>query len=226
MEPIQEIWFWLSTAARYCAAVSLILMIWKIQQLPPLFWSVPAIQVCELTTDSAAAWLFEQKINNMPLLHLYTLTSFWLVSLFFREQFRGKPVVQRHFWQYMAVVSLLIVGNTLWLEPMDGFNSNAKTLVQCLFIAYGVYYLFDAFGRTDLLQAGDLSVALINMAILIYNAGSLFIFMFAKILNNGLLSGQAQSGLWMVNSLLYLIFQLMLLLAIWIQVFKQTKSSS
>lgn len=226
MESVQEIWFWFATAARYCAAVSLILMIWKIQRLSLLFRIVSIIQICELITDSTASWLYEQKINNMPLLHLYTLVSFWLISLFYREQFRERPAVQRHFWLYMAVISLLLVSNTLWLEPMDGFNSNAKTLVQCLFIAYGVYYLFDAFGTTDLLQPNDLSVALINMAILIYYAGSLFIFMFAKILNNGMLSPRSQDGLWMVNSLLYLIFQLLLLLAIWIQVFKGTKSSS
>lgn len=226
MESVQEIWFWFSAAARYCAAASLVLMIWKIQRLPALFRIVSAIQICELITDSLASWLYDHKINNMPLLHLYTLVSFWLLSLFYREQFREKPFVQHHFWLYMAVISLLLVSNTLWLEPMDGFNSNAKTLVQCLFIAYGVYYLFDAFGRTDLLHPNDLSVALINMAILIYYAGSLFIFMFAKILNNGMLSPRSQDGLWMVNSLLYLIFQLLLLLAIWIQVFKGTKSSS
>jgi hypothetical protein len=86
--------------------------------------------------------------------------------------------------------------------------------------------MFDAFGRIDLLQPHDLSISLVSTAILIYNAGSLFIFMFAKLLNNGLLSRESQSGLWMVNSLLYLVFQLLLLLAIWVQVFKATKSSS
>jgi hypothetical protein len=223
---MEEIWHGLSAAARYCTAASLVLLIIRFRQVPLLFRILGIVLANELLTDSAAAWLFDRKINNMPLLHLYTLVSFWLFSFFYRVLFREKPAVRRYFWPYLAVVTLLLAANTLWLEPIHGFNSNAKTLIQCLFIAYVVYYLFDAFGKTDFLQPKDLPIGLVNMAILIYNAGSLFIFMFAKTLNNGLLSAKSQSGLWMMNSLLYLIFQLLLLLAIWIQAFKATKSSS
>ena len=223
---MQEIWLWLSEAARYCAGLSLLLLILKIRRLPWLFQILGLILANDLLTEIVAHWLFDRKIINMPLLHLYTLVSFWLFSIFYRELFRGKPAVRRYFWPYLATVTLILLANTLWLEPIMGFNSNAKTLIQCLFIAYVVYYLFDAFGKVDFLQPDDLSVSLVNMAILIYNAGSLFIFMFAKTLNNGLLSPKAQSGLWMMNSLLYLIFQLLLLLAVWIQAFKATKSSS
>ncbi len=223
---MQEIWYWFSEAARYCAGLSLLLLILKFRRLPWLFRILIFILAVDLLTESLATWMFFRQINNMPLLHLYTLLSFWLFSLFYRELFRKKPFVRRYFWPYMAVVTLLLIANTLWLEPINGFNSNAKTLVQALFIAYVVYYLFDAFGKTDFLQPNDLAISLVNMAILIYNAGSLFIFMFAKTLNNGLLSPKAQSGLWMMNSLLYLIFQLLLLFAVWIQAFKATKSSS
>ncbi len=226
MGTMKEIWLWLSDATQYCAAVSLLLWLLKFRRLSPLFRLLGLVLINELLTDTLASWLDAHKTNNMPLLHLYTLVSFWLFSFFYRELFREKPVVRRYFWPYMAVVTLLLIANTLWLEPVWGFNSNAKTLIQCIFIAYVVYYLFDAFGKTDFLQPNDLAVSLVNMAILIYNAGSLFIFMFAKTLNNGLLSAKAQSGLWMVNSLLYLIFQLLLLLALWIQAFKATKSSS
>lgn len=223
---MQEIWMWFSEAARYCAGLSLLLLIFKIRRLPWLFRILIFVLAVDLLTESLATWMFYRKINNMPLLHLYTLLSFWLFSFFFRELFRKKPLVRRYFWPYLAAVTLALAANTLWLEPFNGFNSNAKTLVQALFIGYVVYYLFDAFGKTDFLQARDLAISLVNMAILIYNAGSLFIFMFAKTLNNGMLSTKAQSGLWMMNSLLYLIFQLLLLFAVWIQVFKATKSSS
>lgn len=223
---MEEIWHGLSAAARYCAAASLVLLIIRFRQVPLLFRVFGIVLANDLLTESAATWLFDRKINNMPLLHLYTLVSFWLFSFFYRVLFREKPAVRRYFWPYLAVVTLLLAANTLWLEPIHGFNSNAKTLIQCLFIAYVVYYLFDAFGKTDFLQPKDLAIGLVNIAILIYNAGSLFIFMFAKTLNDGLLSAKSQSGLWMMNSLLYLLFQLLLLLAIWIQAFKATKSSS
>lgn len=198
----------------------------KFTKLSIVFRVLVVVLINDLLTDSLASKLSDSKINNMPLLHLYTLISFWLISLFFRELFKEKDWVKQYFWPYMVFVTLLLAINSMWLEPLGGFNSNAKALVQVLFIAYGVYYMFDAFGRIDLLQPQDLSISLVSTAILIYNAGSLFIFMFAKLLNNGLLSSDAQSGLWMVNSLLYLVFQLLLLLAIWVQVFKATKSSS
>lgn len=223
---MHDIWQLFSAVARYCAALGLLIMVLRFRQLPKAFRILAFVLANELLTEIVSTWMFNRKINNMPLLHLYTLGSFWLFSFFFRELFRGKPAVRRYFWGYLATVSLLLVADSLWLESIYGFNSMAKTLVQLLFMSYVVYFLFDAFGKTDFLQADHLAVSLVNMAILIYNAGSLFIFMFAKTLNNGLLSSKAQSGLWMMNSLLYLIFQLLLLLAVWIQVFKATKSSS
>lgn len=223
---MKELWIWLADATQYCAVASLILWLLRFRRLSLPFRLLGFVLTNELVIDFVAGQLSDRMINNMPLLHLYTLASFWLFSFFYRELFRGKPAVRRYFWPYMAAVTLIMVANTLWLEPIDGFNSNAKTLVQCIFIVYVVYYLFDAFGKTDFLNPNNLAVSLVNMAILIYNAGSLFIFMFAKTLNNGLLSPKAQSGLWMMNSLLYLIFQLLLLIAVWIQVFKATKSSS
>lgn len=226
MESTQEIWSFFSAAARYCAAAGLLLLLFRFRRLSLAFKILVVILANELLTDSLASALSDSRINNMPLLHLYTLVSFWLISFFFRELFREKELVKQYFWPYMALLTLLLAINSIWLEPLDGFNSNAKALVQVLFISYGVYYMFDAFGRIDLLQPHDLSISLVSTAILIYNAGSLFIFMFAKLLNNGLLSRESQSGLWMVNSLLYLVFQLLLLLAIWVQVFKATKSSS
>lgn len=226
MGSTQEIWQWFSEAARYCAGLSLLLMIVRFRHLPVLFQILSIVLVNDLLTEILASWTYDRKINNMPLLHLYTLVSFWLFSFFYRELFREKRFVRRYFWPYMVTATLILVSNSLWFEPISGFNSNAKTFVQVLFIGYVVYYLFDAFGKTDFLQARDLAISLVNMAILIYNAGSLFIFMFAKTLNNGLLSSKAQSGLWMMNSLLYLIFQLLLLFAVWIQAFKATKSSS
>jgi hypothetical protein len=192
----------------------------------PVFRIWTVVLANELCTEVYAKWLFSQKINNMPLLHFYTLVSFWLFSLYFREQFRHKSFVRHYFWPYMAICSMLLLANSCWVEPVTGFNSIAKAVVQCLFIAYSVYYLFDAFGRVNFLDAADLSVGLANMGILIYNAGSLFIFMFAKILNNGLATPQSQSGIWMVNSLLYCVFQLILLFAIWIEIFRARKSSS
>ncbi|MBC7777250.1 MAG: hypothetical protein H7246_17590 [Phycisphaerae bacterium] len=223
---MQEIWFGLSTAAQYCAAASLLLLLLRFRRLSPPFKVLIWVLVNELITESLASWLFNQKINNMPLLHLYTLVSFWILSYFFRILFRKKPFVRRYFWAYLGLITALLCANSYWFEPIHGFNSNAKTLVQCLIIGYVVYYLFDAFGEIDLLQPNELAISLVNIAILIYNAGSLFIFMFAKILNQGLLSPEAQSGLWMVNSLLYLVFQLLLLTAIWIQAFKAKKSFS
>ncbi|MBL7774597.1 MAG: hypothetical protein JNK89_01260 [Saprospiraceae bacterium] len=220
---MHDIWQWFSAASKYGMGLSLLLLALRFRRLPGPFRLLVLILLNDLLTEFLSTWLFRQKINNMPLLHGYTLASFWLYSFFFRDLFRKKMLVRRYFWWFVAIVSLLLIANTLWLEPIDGFNSKAKTLVQLFFIAYAVYYLFDAFGKTDLLQASALATILVVMAVLIYNAGSLFIFMFAQIITDGRLSYEAQSGLWMINSLLYFVFQLVLLLAVWIQVFKVKK---
>lgn len=151
--------------------------------------------------------------NNLPLLHLYTFGEFVLISLFYFYLFKRKNIARRFLLLLIPVVSILIILNSIYLQSIFGFNSYAKTMVQLIIISYSLYYFFKQPANILEEQINNRPLLLINTAILIYYSGSLFVFMFSDFLykyGEGL-----PKGFWMFNIILNLIFQLLILVALW-----------
>lgn len=168
----------------------------------------------------AAAILFRQ---NLPLLHFYTLGECWFLSLFYREVLDKDSIFQRHFSRIVPTVMILVVCNTLFLQSIFEFNSYAKTLVQFLIILYALDYSFRFSEREGVTSFNDQPLRLVNAAILVYYCGSLFIFMSNHF---ALRMGNAIKILWDINTVLNLIFQIAVLVALWKAVSLHQKSSS
>ncbi|MEL6251921.1 MAG: hypothetical protein AAFR87_07915, partial [Bacteroidota bacterium] len=71
---------------------------------------------------------------------------------------------------------------------------------------------FDAYGKVDLAQTDAQAVSLICFGILLYNSGSLFVFMFSEFSS---LADVRESYriIWMINGVLTFLFQLIILIA-------------
>jgi hypothetical protein len=168
----------------------------------------------------AAAIFFRQ---NLPLLHLYTLGEYWLLSLFYREILDKESVFQGYFKWIVPTVLTLVVCNTVFLQSIFEFNSYAKTLVQFLIILYALDYSFRFSEREAATSPTERQLRLVNAAVLVYYCGSLFIFMSNHF---ALRMGNAIKILWDINSVLNLIFQIVVLVALWKVVSLHQKSSS
>ncbi len=161
--------------------------------------------------------------QNLPLLHLYTLGECLLFSLFYRRILDENSIFKRFFPWILGITLSLVVLNTLFLQGIFEFNSYGKTLVQVLIILYALDYAFrfPALDTPD--TAKNKTLQLVNAAVLIYYCGSLFIFMSSQF---ELQMGEAIRILWKINAILNLIFQIMILIALWKAIFKPRKSSS
>lgn len=163
-----------------------------------------------LLIQIAAKVLYLQSMNNLPLLHLYTLLEFILLSLFYADILQLERSGRRSFQYFVLGISFLIILNSIFLQPLTRFNSNVKTLTQILYIGYAVYYFF----RVQSNEENGFSPIfnLFNSGILVYYAASLFIFMFSNVFLD--LQGRRQF-FWVLNSGLYLVFQLLILYGLW-----------
>lgn len=169
--------------------------------------------VLSLITEIVAKITWKQGINNLPLLHIYTLLEFLLLSLFFGELLAKTAKNRTYLLYYMAGVSALIVLNTALLQDLFTFNSNAKTLTQCSFILFSVVWLFQTSAEPiHENTAQNTSLFYIIAAILLYYAGSLFIFM----ASNALARLEKLASLpWLINAALYFVFQLLVATGLW-----------
>lgn len=170
------------------------------------------------------AWLFQMLgENNLPLLHIYTLGEFILFSLFYQFLFKDKIDKPKLFNLFIIIISVIIIFNSIFLQSIYGFNSYAKSLVQCILIGYSLYYFIGIDAKIEKRNQVEKSRLIANTAILIYYSGSLFVFMFSDFfLRYG---NKISFDFWMFNIILNLIFQIIILVALW-KVFRNKKSIS
>lgn len=222
---MKEILVYLSTIAQICLAINVILFVWRRKSLPTRIQILGYYILLNAFTELVATVLTKNSIENLWLLHIYTLLEFLAWSLFFKSLFPTGRKFQKGFQYFMVVISILIIANTVFLEPIHGFNSNAKSLVQIILISYVFYYFFRTFGKIDLSNSLHLSTSFINFAVLLYYSGSLFIFMFSRFLADQNVAVESQHSFWAINAVLLIIFQFLILLSLWIVAFPKTKSS-
>ena len=142
--------------------------------------------------------------SNMYLLHGYTILEFNVIALFY-VRFFG------HFYPRWLVPGLMIVftglavANSIWLQPLSGFNTNARGLGAVLVIGFTVLCFYKMLAELATKRLSLNPVFWINLGFLIYFAGNLF-FLF---LSNALLTQTNRSLIFMVFGLYALLMVLM-----------------
>jgi len=186
-------------------------------RIPKEISALRGFLLIDAVTEWLAKWLAVLQVNNLPLLHLYTPLEFLTISWFFKVVFADWVLFQRYFYIWVVIVLAFLIGNSIFLEPLTGFNSNAKTLTQIIIITYATAYFFRSFGKIDFSEKSAFAIALVNVGILFYYSGSLFIFMFSKALNSPefLANTNIQVFFWMLNGALFLLFQILIFIATW-----------
>lgn len=217
MDSVTSLWLWIANTAQVLLTLNVLWLVFGVKALPKEIKTLGLFLAVDLLTELSAGWLSGKGINNMPLLHFYTLLEFATLSVFYKGVLLRWRFFQTWFWGWVSAVVILLLCNSLFVEPIMGFNSNAKTLVQAVMIGYAVGHFFGSFGKSDFTKPRPFALALINSGILVYYSGSLFVFMFSKILNDPAnpSSAQVQAVFWLLNSFLFLIFQLLILVALW-----------
>lgn len=186
--------------------ISIILGLYYWKRLPVAFKFLSFFLWCNLLVEVIVFFL-PKGMNNLPLLHLYTLLGFILISLIYQKMGLLGNWPNKYFVLFLASISGLLVLNSIFLESIYTYNSYAKTLVQLFLIGYAVSYMFQL--KESSPDTGALN--LMNYAILIAYSGSLFIFMFGNVL----LADEFDNLFWEINIILNLLFQILILISIW-----------
>ena len=201
--------------------------------LKHLFHYIFLLAFIELGAIVASSYL---KVNNLPLLHILTLGEFVFLSLFYQKIIAKPNLKSNRFLLFIAFISLLIIGNSIFLQEIYIYNSYAKSLVQGIVIIYAILYFYNltvhvdvdsynthTIDTIDINSQDQKSLRLINSSILLYYSGSLFIFMFG---NHYKQNQDIYIMFWMFNASLALLHYILLLTSIWKTVYQAQKYST
>lgn len=206
-----------------CLLVNVGLCLFHLKKLSTPFQRLAYFLIWSLLIEISARVFAFYGINNLPLLHVYTLGEFILLSWFYKSLI-AKPVLFQNKYLYLVIVGcILIILNSIFFQSIFEFNPLAKTFVQIIIISYAVLYFYNLTENQSLAPIIEKSLRLINSAILLYYSGSLFIFMCGQISFD---STDLYKIFWIFNAILNLIFQVLILWAIWKVVSRKTPLSS
>jgi len=171
-------------------------------------------QLCfALGTEIVSGMLWAENINNLPLLHAYTLGEFCLLARMYLIVFDRHPL-KRILRIAAAMVALCIAAGSLAFGSLREPNDLGRTLESVAFIALSVYYLAQPTTEQDPgITPSHHPFFWINAGILIYFSGSLFIFLFSGYLLS--FSSDINMKLWSLHALLSLLLYCLILIGLW-----------
>ncbi|MES2389120.1 MAG: hypothetical protein V4543_14050 [Bacteroidota bacterium] len=160
-----------------------------------------AYLVLSLLINIIAAVLAKFGLNNLPLLHFYTIAELCFVMLFFREIMQPKQVTK---WIYTICIffAVICVLNSLFLQSIYTFNSYTRSLEAILIIGFCITYLS---GEEVISTSGIrlFPAAWVSGGLLLYFSSSLIQFVFS---NQLLTSAKSvQILIWDIHGVLLLI---------------------
>jgi hypothetical protein len=155
------------------------------------------------------------RINNMPLLHLYVAAGFTLMAMFYSAVLSGF-IDAKIIWITTIVFTVYTIINSAFFEGIFTFNSHALTVESVLVIIFSIstYMLF----LTDDIKESKKhilsSLNWINSGIFIYYLSNLLIFYFGRIII-GSFSRQLNLDTWVLHSFFSVVMYFCFFVGLW-----------
>lgn len=116
-----------------------------------------------------------RRINNMPIMHLYTFAEFWVLTTFYRTTIG--EVGRRYHLKYLAPGFFLIcIANAVYGQSIYTFNTYTKSLESVLMLALGILYFKKELDLPAAYEKSKRDLLNVNSSLLIYFSGSFVLF--------------------------------------------------
>ncbi|MEM6767609.1 MAG: hypothetical protein AAF655_21910 [Bacteroidota bacterium] len=189
------------------------------KQLDKERWWLMGLLFFALIIQSYSYGLFLQKSNNLFLLHFYIPVEFIILLLIYSIWFDSKRT-KTSFLIFGGLFLSLSVINSLFFQPLEGFNSYAATSAYIIFILLSIAYFIKLLRDLNV-ETEAVGISLeknprfwINTGILIYFSSSLLIYA----VSNTLLKENPEMTqvFWGVHSLFNILHYILYAIGLWL----------
>lgn len=136
------------------------------------------VMVSSITT-LASAILWHRKVNNLPLLHLYTVLEFFFLSLFYMVVL--PPALKKRIVLAVCIVFVLFaLTNSLCFQSIISHNSYTRGLEAFLIILYSLLFYYRMYSHPGEEDIGRSPYFFINTGYFIYFSASFFLFILSN----------------------------------------------
>lgn len=157
--------------------------------------------------NACAAYLAFRHINNLPLLHVYTIFEFLFLGVFF-YQLTGKPKIKKLILGGILLFPVYGLINFIFIQNIHVFNSYARPVEAILLIVFSLVYFYIRTLDSNPVTWHTQPVTWIVIGILIYFSSSLVQFSFSNVVSS-LADRNIKLFIWAMHATLVLIMYLL-----------------
>lgn len=150
--------------------------------------------------------------ENLSLLHFYTLAEFFILYRFFLISLKG--FIPSRVIHGIGICFLVLSGlNSIFLQRLDQYNSNARGVCAFLIILGTLALFFRIISEMKVLRLGKYPLFWINAGLLVYFSSSFFLFIMSNYILH--LNNTLNVYIWMVHAVLNVILYTMISIGLW-----------
>jgi hypothetical protein len=185
-------------------------LIWYKKLSKPLHTLV-AYLIIALLINIVGIVMAEHHMNNMPVLHFYTMYELLAVMLYYRHAF-NKKAADKWTTIVMIVYPIFCVINFTFFQSIYQFNTYTRPLEAIIIIVFSGVYLSNqnTFDNKEMINNAERWVA---SGFLLYFCGALFQFIFSNVISHSA-SKQVKMLIWNLHDTFVLIMYICFFLAI------------
>ena len=163
-------------------------------------------------------YLFRIRENNLFLSHYYFLGQFLFLSFFYRSILTSQS--KKKVINVFLIIIPFLIGLLYTINPKDYFKFNLiEVIIASLpIVFYSILYF------SEILNSSKTFVYL-NSGVFIYLISSTFLFSVGNFINDSSSTGDFKRYVWILNTFLYLFYQLLIFIE-WYKKFRKTSSTN
>jgi hypothetical protein len=174
-----------------------------------LAW-IPFLAFASLVSDGLSLMLLSRGHNTWPVVNLFLILQFIFLYLVL-----GYHLIGRWCDLLFVLCVLFSASNYLWIQTPNVLNSFATYVAAVLMIVVSGWYLIHLMTDLPVERVQDLPLFWISFAVLIYFAGTTFLFLFTNYLIDHNL--QVSQSIWVLHNILNITKNVFFTIALWKQ---------
>jgi hypothetical protein len=163
--------------------------------------------------DLAAMILWNYKVNNLFLLHIYTIEECGMIILFY-SYLLGDAGNRKKFLYVFLGFALLSIANSMFLQPLTRNNTYARSLEAMIIIVCAIMYFLKLLSETKLKSPARSPYFWINTGFLIYFSGSLVLFTLSNYIR-GPQYKQLRLDIWTLHAFFSIVLYALIAVGLW-----------
>ena len=115
--------------------------------------------------------------NNLHLFHIYTVLEHSLITFIFIEMINKKGF-KAIALSGLFIFYLFVITNIIFLEPINTFNSNTRSLQGVITLLYCVFFYYTIFDDAKVIDLSNYPYFWLVSGMMLYFSGTLFLYVF------------------------------------------------